>query len=321
MRSCAAGDPPAGRDPRDGPDRPRRTCASRARHGVHEHEQREPAAVRGGRRARARPPAGRPVRRPAQTVDYCAGLRRSAGQIVESTRFACIEALAEAIAHELLAELPGRRGRPCGSASRRSSSAARSAPSASRSGGAGPAERSGAAALAARRRPAGQRSYEVRGSRPERDVDGDRLAVPQDLAGAPSSPGANWMSSASSGCSWSIVMPLIDRMTSPSLMPALAAGLPATTAGPEPPVLPSTSAPWSTVSLLSSLTCWLIELKRIPIHGRVRALPATAWCHDRLGDVDRDGEADAGRVRRDRGVDAHDVAVGVERAGRPSCPG
>ena len=42
--------------------------------------------------------------------------------------------------------------------------------------------------------------------------------------------------------------------------------------------------------------------------------------HDRAGDVDRDGEADAGRVALDGGVDADDRARGIE-SGPPLFPG
>ena len=81
-----------------------------------------------------------------------------------------------------------------------------------------------------------------------------------------------------------------------------------------------TTAPLSTVRLFSFLTCWSIDANRMPIHGRVSASPRRL-VHDRLGDVDRDGEPDAARVRRDRGVDAHDAPPGRRPAGRPSCPG
>ena len=49
------------------------------------------------------------------------------------------------------------------------------------------------------------------------------------------------------------------------------------------------------------------------MYGRASGWPASAWRHERLGDVDRDREADAGRVAGDRGVDADDRAVGVEQ--------
>jgi hypothetical protein len=48
--------------------------------------------------------------------------------------------------------------------------------------------------------------------------------------------------------------------------------------------------------------------------------PASGLLHDRAGDVDRDGEADAVAVGGDRGVDADDVAV-ASSSGPPELPG
>ena len=56
-------------------------------------------------------------------------------------------------------------------------------------------------------------------------------------------PGANWVSTESSGCSVSIGWPSIATMTSPSLMPALSAGPFGTTPGW---VAPLVSGPPST---------------------------------------------------------------------------
>ena len=84
--------------------------------------------------------AGRPVPTTSRRrIDY-GRVFETCRQIVESTRFHLIEALAEAIAHELLAELPRRRGHRPRPQAAGATSAARSAAPASRSGGAGPAD-------------------------------------------------------------------------------------------------------------------------------------------------------------------------------------
>ena len=80
------------------------------RHGYYEHELEQTAAVRGRRRARAQPqPAGIDDDL-AKTVDYGRSTT-IARQIVESTSFRLLEALAEAISHEVLADFDGQRGR------------------------------------------------------------------------------------------------------------------------------------------------------------------------------------------------------------------
>jgi dihydroneopterin aldolase len=74
-------------------------------HGVHEHEQRNPQAFEVDvELALDLQPAGL-TDDLTLTADY-SRVFEICGQIVESTRFNLIEALAEAIAHELLAEFP-----------------------------------------------------------------------------------------------------------------------------------------------------------------------------------------------------------------------
>ena len=72
-------------------------------HGVHDHEQQHPQAFEVDVELAANlQPAGLSDDL-AQTVDY-SKVFDTCRQIVESTRFRLIEALAEAIAHEILAE-------------------------------------------------------------------------------------------------------------------------------------------------------------------------------------------------------------------------
>ena len=72
-------------------------------HGVHEHEQRDAAAVRDRPGARPRPGARRPQRTTStRTIDYSAVFTTCRG-IVETTSFRLIEALAQRIADEVLA--------------------------------------------------------------------------------------------------------------------------------------------------------------------------------------------------------------------------
>ena len=51
----------------------------------------------------------------------------------------------------------------------------------------------------------------------------------------------------------------------------------------------------------------------MPSQGRESFSPASAWCVHRLGEVDRDREPDALRGACLGGVDADDVAGGVEQ--------
>ena len=76
------------------------------RHGYYDHELATPAAVRGRRRAACSnlQPAGIDDDL-EQTVDY-GEVYDVVRQIVESTSFRLLEALAEAISHELLADFP-----------------------------------------------------------------------------------------------------------------------------------------------------------------------------------------------------------------------
>ena len=74
-------------------------------HGVHEHEQQNPQAFEVDvELALDLQPAGLSDDL-TRTADY-SRVFDICGQIVESTRFNLIEALAEAIAHELLADFP-----------------------------------------------------------------------------------------------------------------------------------------------------------------------------------------------------------------------
>ena len=67
-------------------------------------------AVRGRRRARAQPPAGRRRRRPREVGRLRQGLRRRSARSSSRPRIRLLEALAEAICHELLADFEVDRG-------------------------------------------------------------------------------------------------------------------------------------------------------------------------------------------------------------------
>ncbi len=87
--------------------------------------------------------------------------------------------------------------------------------------------------------------------------------------------GEYWTIRASSGCSWSIFVPLMATMMSPSWRSAFAAGLPGFTAGSVPPLF-ETSAPASTVRPRACLSCRSMGWYRNPIHGRASASPRSA---------------------------------------------
>ena len=103
------------------------------------------------------------------------------------------------------------------------------------------------------------------------------------------------------------VSPLTAVMTSPDSMPALAAGPLACGS--------ATSAPSAffrpRLSAISGVTGWICT----PIQPRLTEPLSLSWCddalHGRRRDRERDADAAAGR-RIDRGVDANDLAVGVE---------
>ena len=114
---------PSARRPRTGrlddrPDRARTTCASRAATASSTGSSARPQPFEVDVELVPRPPAGRASTTTSRRRSTTAPSSTHVREIVESTSFRLLEALAEAIAHELLADFAGRPRSSSGSASR-----------------------------------------------------------------------------------------------------------------------------------------------------------------------------------------------------------